>query len=53
MATKETTPDMPLPTEGGSYVRDDQTGTLTRAEYTETTPETTQPVADAAASDKE
>jgi len=32
MAKKETTPDLPLPTEGGSYIRDDQTGTLTRAE---------------------
>lgn len=31
MATKETTPDLPLPTEGGSYIRDDKTGALKRA----------------------
>lgn len=49
MATKETTPDLPLPTEGGSYIRDDKTGALKRTE----SQESTQPAADAAASDKE
>ena len=49
MAKKETTPDLPLPSEGGSYIRDDQTGTLTRAEHQETT----QPAANAADADKE
>jgi hypothetical protein len=49
MATKETTPDLPLPTEGGSYIRDDKTGALQRAE----SQESTQPAAEAAASDKE
>jgi hypothetical protein len=49
MAKKESTPDLPLPSEGGSYIRDDQTGALTRADQQETT----QPAAPVAASEKE
>jgi hypothetical protein len=49
MAKKENAPDMPLPSEGGSYIRDDQTGKLTRAE----TKELAQPAASAANADKE
>ncbi len=32
MAKEQTPVDMPVPSEGGSYLRDDLTGTLTRAE---------------------
>ena len=49
MATKETTQDLPLPTEGGSYIRDDKTGALKRNE----SQESTQPAVDTAASEKE
>lgn len=52
MATKEITPDLPLPTEGGSYIRDDKTGALQRANQNNSQ-ESTQPAAEAAASDKE
>lgn len=51
MAKQETTTDLPLPTEGGSYIRDDQTGTLTRADAQ--IQQTTEPAAKAVAPEKE
>lgn len=51
MAKQETTPDMQLPTEGGSYIRNDQTGTLTRVN--EQTLQPTEPAAQAVVPEKE
>jgi len=49
MAKQESPLDLPLPTEGGSYIRNDQTGAITRADSTKPT----EPAAAAVAPEKE